>query len=652
MCGIAGLWNRATGEPADPDLLRRMSDALRHRGPDDSGTYIDADLGLSHRRLSILDLASGHQPMANEDGSLWITFNGEIFNYAEIREELIAQGHRFRTRSDTEVILHLYERMGPACVGRFNGQFSFAIWNRRDRRLFLARDRMGVRPLFYAESQGRFRFASEIKALFVDPSVRREIDPFAVDQIFTFWFPLPPRTGFSGIRELPPGHTATVTADRIQLDRYWSLSFPTAEEFRSAPPAPEERLAADLLALLDDAVRIRLRADVPVGAYLSGGLDSSIIAALTHRHVTERLKTYSIGFESREFDETAFQESMVRHLGTEHHAFPCRSEQIGRAFPAAVRHIERPVMRLAPVPMMLLARGVHDDGFKVVLTGEGADEVLAGYDIFKEAKVRRFWARNPASRLRPLLFRRLYPYLGRMKQSSSYVHGFFGVGLQETDDPFYSHRPRWRLGEALKRMYGPAFRESLGAYDAIEELRAELPAEYPLWDPLCQSQYLEMRYLLPGYILSSQGDRMAMAHAVEGRFPFLDHRVVEFGSRLPPRTKLRALREKHVLRAGAGKLLPPAIGERVKQPYRAPDLESLFPGGRLLDYAGEALSEGSVRDSGILSPRAVATLLAKCSRSEDLGARDGMALVGALSVQLVHQQFIRAQKGSLAPWTE
>ncbi|MFY9271330.1 MAG: asparagine synthase (glutamine-hydrolyzing) [Candidatus Manganitrophaceae bacterium] len=648
MCGIAGIWNIISKVPVNRALLDRMVGTLDHRGPDDSGTYLSNDLGLGHTRLSIVDLSGGHQPMCNEDGSIWVVFNGEIYNHHELRSSLIIKGHTFKTGSDTEVIVHAYEELGENCVREFNGQFAFALWDGRRRELLLARDRMGVRPLFYTEHNGSLLFGSEIKALFEDPTLPREIDPFAIDQVFTFWFPIPPRTGFIGVNELPPGHTMTVSERGTRIDQYWDLPFPSMEESRLSHPHPEKWYTETLMQLLDEAVKIRLRADVPVGTYLSGGLDSSVITALSRHRINDRLKTFSIGFEAKDFDESAFQSMVVRHLGTEHHAFRCSSTQIGEVFPRAIWHTERPIIRTAPVPMMLLAKGVREAGIKVVLTGEGADEVLAGYDIFKEAKVRRFWAQAPKSRMRPLLLRRLYPYLSEMKgQAAAYLTAFFGQGLEETNDPFYSHAPRWRVTSSLKGLYSEKMKEALKGYDPIAELRDELPLAFSTWHPLSQAQYLESAYLLPGYILASQGDRMAMAHGVEGRYPFLDHRVVEFAATIPPHFKLKCLREKHVLRQGAEGKLPSAILNREKQPYRAPDQAALFPNGKGFGYVDEAFSPGRLDDAGIFSTKPLNGLLARCRRQEKMGIKDGMALVGSLSVQLLYEQFIKKKKPDL-----
>jgi asparagine synthase (glutamine-hydrolysing) len=650
MCGIAG-YHASGGVVRDGrSLLAGMASALSHRGPDESGVLVldavpgsAAGAGLAHARLSIVGLADGQQPMSNADGSLAISFNGEIFNYVELRDEAIARGRRFRTGSDTEVILHLYEEMGLDCLDLLNGDFAFAIRDARRQRLVVARDRMGVRPVFHAMRDGVFYFASEVKALLTVPGIEAEIDPVALDQIFTLWAPIAPRTPFKGIDELAPGHCMIVDADGVRIKQYWSLSFPDRDAARDR--RSEETVAGELAALLDDATRIRLRADVPVGCYLSGGLDSSIISALAARHVPDRLRTFSVTFDSAEHDESVFQQEMVRALGTQHSSITCGNSDIARIFPEVIAHTERPVIRTAPAPLHLLSRLVRDEGFKVVLTGEGADEVLAGYDIFKEAAVRRFCARQPGSRIRPHLFRKLYPYLpGLQKQSPEYLAAFFGAGADSLDDPLFSHRPRLRGTAAAKLFYSGDLRATLGDYDAAAEIAERLPADFARWHPLHQAQYLETVFLLPGYILSSQGDRVAMAHGVEGRFPFLDHRLVEFAARIPPGMKLKGLREKHILRRAMGEFLPQGIGSRVKQPYRAPDSQS-FGGEQEPEYLADTLSQASVDALGLFNAVAVRKLLEKTRRQGVAGFRDNAAFVGILSTQLWQSRFGNSSAG-------
>lgn len=640
MCGIAGFYGMPDTPVPRASILRGMIGAVAHRGPDAQGMFDDDRAALGHARLSIIDPATGAQPMPNGDRTIWVTFNGEIFNYVELRQGLVSRGHSLRSASDTEVILRVYEEMGPDCVNAFNGDFAFALWDSRQDLFMLARDRMGVRPLFYAVKNGCLFFASEIKALLRVPGISAELDPLALDQIFTFWFPLAPRTSFKDVAELPPGHVLIARPDRVSVRRYWHLQYPDAADHGALTRQGEDAIGQELGDLLVDATRIRLRADVPVGAYLSGGLDSSIIATMANRMAPAGLRTFSVTFGSAEFDESAFQLEMARALNATHVSVACGDAEIGRFFPTVVRYGEQPILRTAPAPLLALSDVVHRSGFKVVLTGEGADEIFAGYDIFKEAKIRRFWAREPRSRLRPRLFRLLYPYLpGLQEQSQKYLEAFFGMGLAETADPVYSHLPRFRTTAGAKVFFSDALRESIRGYDAVADLRESLPAEFGRWHPLSQAQYLETAHLLPGYILSSQGDRVAMAHAVECRFPFLDHRVVEFAARIPPRLKIRGLREKHILRESARPLLPPTISSRAKQPYRSPDSSS-FLGSNQPDYVDGCLSPFELAAGGWFDPRAVDKLLNKCRTRALAGFRDNMAFVGILSTQLWRREFV------------
>jgi asparagine synthase (glutamine-hydrolysing) len=640
MCGICGFVNFKLND--DPDLLPEMIHAIRHRGPDETGFHRSPEAGLGHTRLSILDLAGGQQPMCNRDRTLWISFNGEIFNYVELREDLIRRGHRFRTRSDTEVILHLYQQEGEDCVHRLNGQWAFAIWDVRQRKLFLSRDRLGVRPLFYTQTGDRFLFASEIKALLACPEVPSELDLEALDQIFTFWVTLPPRTAFRDIQQLPPGHSLVVQDGRIRIREYWRLEFNPESEFREEN---EGALADELLALLLDATRIRLRSDVPVGAYLSGGLDSTLITALTRRIAGDRLRTFSVGFEDPAFDETCYQNEASAFIGTQHIQVCCTERDIARVFPEVIRHAEQPLLRTAPAPLFLLSELVHDSGFKVVLTGEGADEILGGYDIFKEAKIRRFWGRKPASWMRPLLLQRLYPYLDDLhRQPPEYLKRFFHVTDADLGSPFFSHLPRWDSTAKLKMFFASDLRAALEPNTAVSELEGIVPTGFRGWDPFHQAEYIEAAYLLPGYILSSQGDRMAMAHSVEGRYPFLDYRVVEFASRLPPRLKMKVLNQKYLLKRAAAGRIPESIRRRYKQPYRAPDGASFLGSGDSL--TGEMLSPERLKRDGIFDPASVTSLVKKFKSGRARGTRDNMALVGILSTEILLEHFMKPRMGS------
>jgi asparagine synthase (glutamine-hydrolysing) len=575
--------------------------------------------------------------MSNKDATLWITFNGEIFNYVELREELLKRGHRFSTLSDTEVLLHLYEEEGPACVQKLNGQWAFGIWDVRRRKLFLSRDRLGVRPIFYYCRHGEFVFASEIKALFAEPSVPRNLDIQALDETFTFWFPLSPRTAFENIYELPPGHSLTLQDGKLEITRYWKSDYcPDPAGLRS-----EEDYTEELYALLDDAVRLRLRADVPTATYLSGGLDSSVVTAIAAKHAKSQLKSFSVTFDDAEFDESAYQREVVSHLATAHRTVHCTAADIAEVFPEVTWHTERPILRTAPAPLHLLSKLVRKEGFKVVLTGEGSDEMLGGYDIFKETKIRAFWSKYPDSRLRPLLLRRLYPYLRAIQnQPDAYRREFFHIGQEDLASPFFSHLPRWRTTVGTKLFFSDEVKHIAAGHNPLRELEQKLPEAYFGWDRFCQSQHLETAFLLPSYILSSQGDRVGMSHSVEIRLPFLDFRVVEFAGKLPVTLKMRALNEKYILKRCARNLIPESVRSRRKQPYRAPDGKS-FLSGKPLPYVDELLSPERLREDGIFKKEAVQILRHKLSQGDAIGVKDNMAFVGILSTQLVMDRFIR-----------
>lgn len=635
MCGIAGIVDSSRNVVIPMELLKEMIGVLRHRGPDGFGYYTDENIGLAHARLSIIDLEGGRQPIHNEDQTLWIIFNGEIFNYIELRDVLEKRGHRFYTMSDTEVIVHLYEDYGSECLKFLNGQFVFAIWRLRDETLFIARDRVGIRPLFYTQLNGSLLFASEIKALFVNKNVIREIDPFALDQIFSFWVTLPPRTAFKDVYELPAGHYMTFKKGNMKIEKYWDLDFMVEGE-----PKAEELYACELRELLLDATRLQLRADVPVGAYLSGGIDSSVIAALIRNYSGNTLRTFSVTFDDAVFDESEYQRQMIDHLGTEHSNIRCTYSDIGEVFPDVVWHTEKPVVRTAAAPLFILSKLVRESGYKVILTGEGSDEILAGYDIFKEVKVRRFIEKYPDSKFRPLIFKRLYPYLANSPvRSIRYAESFFNVGPSGYPPACYSHIPRWNTTSKIKTFFSGSLKNTLGCYRGADELSPLFPADISGYDDVSLAQYLEIKTLLSCYLLSSQGDRVAMAHSIEGRVPFLDHRFVEFCCKLPATLRMRGLNEKYILKESMKGLLPPSIVKRSKQPYMAPDAKSFFHKDSP-DYVSELLSEDNLRKTGYFSPEAVSALVKKCGHNAVLGFKDNMAIVGIISTLLLHECFV------------
>jgi asparagine synthase (glutamine-hydrolysing) len=636
MCGIAGIYNPHLDAE---ELVGRMISILRHRGPDETGMYLDDRIAMGQTRLSIVGLGDGTQPISNEDGTLWVVYNGEVFNYPELKADLEEKGHIFRTGTDTEILVHIYEEYGPDCLNMLNGQFAFALWDNVKEELFLARDRVGIRPLHYCMVGDKFLFASEIKAIFLDPTVHREIDLKSLSQVFTIWTTLTPRTIFKDVFELPPGHFMLVRkGEIIRQEPFWEIPY-SPHETRwngSFGDAVEETRE-----LLLDAIRIRLRADVPVGAYLSGGLDSSIITALIAGNFNNNLRTFSIGFKDEKFDESPYQRMMVEHLGTDHSHLQIDNSDIREHFPVVVRHCEKPLLRTAPVPMFLLSRLVRQNNYKVVLTGEGADEVFAGYNIFKEAKVRNFWSKNPASHMRPLLLERLYPYIFKdPSRGRAFLQKFFSVTENGAKDPLFSHQVRWNNTGGNRLFFSDAIKSELDGYMPETDVRKALPDGFMDRDMLSRAQFLEMEIFLSNYLLSSQGDRVAMGNSLELRVPFLDFRVIEFAMKLPSSWKLHVLNEKYILKKAFKELLPEAIVSRPKHPYRAPIRDVFF--GTADGYAHEYLSEGSLRKSGYFDNMKVGRLVKRFMKDEGFveSETQNMALMGILSTQILHDQYI------------
>ncbi|MGY0834732.1 asparagine synthase (glutamine-hydrolyzing) [Azospirillum argentinense] len=635
MCGVAGVLAGPRAEPAGLDELKRMIAMIGHRGPDGYGFYRDGRIGLAHARLSIVGLEGGFQPIHNEERTLWITFNGEIFNHVELRRDLEARGHRFYTRTDTEVIVHAFEEYGPAAWAKLNGQFAIGLWDAVKRELWLVRDRLGILPLFYARSGDHLAFASEAKALFGGGRIEPRFDAARLAQVFTHWSVAPQGSVFAGVQSVPPATAIRIDADlRLHEARYWepdmagdpALSRITLDE-------AADRLEEKLL----DAIRLRLRADVPVGVYISGGLDSSVIAALARKLDTTQMHSFGVRFADNAFDETPQQRLVAGHVGTEHHDILCTAEDIQAALPDVIWHGESPLVRTAPAPLFLLSRLVRDSGIRVVLSGEGADEWLAGYDIFKEDKVRRFWARQPHSTARPKLLSRIHPYAATSGQKDSPLwQAFWKRGMTETDDPFYAHRIRWQNTAWTQRLLAPDVRSAANAQAFDEAVAAHLPAGWSRWSPLARTQWTEIAAFMSPYLLTSQGDRVAMANSIEVRYPFLDPEVDDLCAALPDRVKMLGLRDKLALRRVASRLLPAEIFHRPKRPYRAPMTTALF-GAQAPSYVQDLLSEESLNRYGLVDAAGVAALAAKAHRTDGrmAGEREEMALVGVLTLQML-----------------
>lgn len=641
MCGIAGICNFSdSAAPVSENNLVNMLARIRHRGPDESGIFINNKIGIGNVRLSIIDLKTGQQPLSDSSERYWIVYNGELFNYIELRKDLEKQGCKFKTSCDTEVVLEAFVKYGSKCLNKFNGQFAVAVWDTKEKQLFLARDRVGIRPLFYTENRNTFFFCSEIKGIFENPEIQPKLSKKSLAQIFTIWATLSPNTPFENIYEVPPGHYMVINSEGKKIEKYWSLKYCNNQNKEKIKFQDAQN---ELKYLLKDAVKVRLRADVQVAAYLSGGLDSSATTAMINDIDPSVLNTFSIGFEDKVFDESNYQNEAADYFKTNHQGYSCNSKDIAKSFYDTVYHSEFPILRTAPTPMYLLSKKVRENNIKVVITGEGADEMLAGYNIFKESMIRRFWARDYKSKLRPLLLKKLYPYLPNISNANNTtLKFFFGCKLKDISNPLYSHLLRWHNTARIKSYFTPEFRESIIDYDPLTELSLKLDPDFNSWSHLAQSQYIETNIFMSGYLLSSQGDRMGMANSVEGRYPFLDHRVIEFCNQLPDDYKLHGLNEKYILKELIRGEIPDSILSRSKQAYRAP-VSDCFNTECDISYIGEMLSKRKIEDYGLFDFDRVSQLLEKKKNQQAFSEMDNMALAGIISTQLIHHFFIEKE---------
>ena len=610
------------------------------------GLYLDGPFGMVATRLAIVDAAAGSMPVGNETGALWAVQNGEIYNAPDLRRELEALGHTFASRSDTEVLVHGYEAWGTALLERLNGAFAFALWDERESALMLARDRFGIRPLFYAGEPSGMAFGSELDALQELSDTQRDVDIQTVADVFSVWGPLEQRSFLEGVKELPAGHWMRLTSGRLERPvRWWDLPFGPREGTRDGGV---DAHAEELAALLEDAVRIRLRSDVPVGTYLSGGIDSAVVAALANGVDGGGIPAFGLTFDDAAFDESSEQKATAQALGlafTEQHV---SNGAIADAFPEVVRHAAMPILRTAPAPMYLLAGLARQEGRTVVLSGEGADELFGGYAVFKEGAIRRFWGREPDSLGRPRLLERMDPHLARPVGSSpTFNQAFFDPGLDDPNAATFAHGPRFRTSAQNLRFLHP---DQLALIEpSLPRLEASLPDHIHAAGPLGRWQTVEIRTFLQHGLLHAQADRMLMAHGVEGRFPFLDHRVAEFAASLPERERLRGLNEKRVLRRAALAWLPAGVVRRPKRPYRAA-VDQPFAGVKAPEWVHDTLAPDRLLHDGLFDPYLVGRLAAKLERRQagGLSERDGMALVGILSTSLLRDQLV-ARRPAVRP---
>jgi asparagine synthase (glutamine-hydrolysing) len=630
MCGIYGYLMKDPSKRPDAGVLRRMGERLIHRGPDDSSERVDGHVALGHRRLAIIDLsACGRQPMSNEDGTVWIVFNGEIYNFLDYRGDLARKGHVFRSRTDTEVILHLYEEHGMGCLAKLNGMFAFALWDKSRGELFLARDRLGIKPLHYADVGGQVAFASEIKALLAHPEISRDLDFEALDQYLTFEYVPAPKSIFRDIRKVLPGEYLRVDSrGGIHSERYWEIDYT-----REMPDKPEQEQAEALGDLLRRAVRRQLVADVPLGAFLSGGIDSSAICALAAEAVP-KVKTFHIGFEEKSFDESEYAAEVARHLGTDHHVKRFSAGDMLDLVPSVMDYLDEPFGDASFLPCLLLSRFTREH-VKVSLSGDGGDELFAGYPTYIAHRVAPYYRyvprlvrhgvasvieRLPASDDNLTLEFQLKKMMSGLEEKSPARRNYAWLGS------FLPGEKRELLSEETNALLDKA--DALEVAESyFESCRAS--------DPLEKLLHCDRRFYLQDDMLVKI-DRATMAASLEGRVPLLDHEVVEFVARLPARLKLRGWTTKYLLKEAMKGLLPPSVLGRKKKGFGIP-LAKWFK-RELRPLLEEMLEEKRIRRQGLFRHEAVRRLL----EEHFSGRKDHRKkLYTLLSFQLWHAKYLK-----------
>jgi asparagine synthase (glutamine-hydrolysing) len=643
MCGIAGAFDLTGTREFSGARLLAMTGAIAHRGPDDEHAHREPGLALGARRLSIVDLAGGRQPIPNEDHSIWVAFNGELFEYPELRQELLAAGHRLTTRCDTEAWVHLYEDRGEEMFEKARGQFAVSLWDRKSRTLILGRDRVGICPLYYAERDGWLLWGSEIKSLLASGLVAGRPDPRGVDHLFSFFCAGTSRTFFEGVKSLPPGHYLKVRDGRVELKRYWDVDFPDAgSERREADPAV---LVDELEGLLRQSVERRLRGDVPVVSYISGGLDSTVVLGLSSRQRGEAVPSFTIGLDRAGPDERTQAAEAAQVLGSRLTTVMMDRASIAAAYPELIRAAEVPVMDTSCACLLKLAAAVHDQGYKVALTGEGADEALAGYVWFKMQKARDAIFGREQSRVGSFLRRRM---LGKIDgDPERWPHPQPMGGVRTAQQELYD-----ALGASRSLLYSDGMWEGLGDHSPYADL--DLPNDrIARWHPLNQSLYVGYKLMLPGLLLFGKGDRIAMNSSVEARYPFLDDDVIAFCSSLGPEYKLRRFTDKWLLRRVAAKTLPARIANRPKTMFRA-SLAKTFIGPARPSWVDQLLSPESLRLTGYFDPARVGSARHERLTRPRLSARQlglDMQLTCVVATQLWHHTFCGGGLCDLPEWT-
>jgi asparagine synthase (glutamine-hydrolysing) len=626
MCGICGFVFSNPDQPVPRQVLARMTALLHHRGPDSEGFYAKKGIGLGVRRLSIIDIEGGDQPISNEDETITVVCNGEIYNHVELRHRLLATGHRFRTSSDVEVIVHLYEDHADGFLNYLRGMFGLALWDAKQRRLILARDRLGIKPLHYAYEPKGLYFASEAKSILASEDVNPELDVRALRDLFTYGFVLSPKTLFKGVRRLPPGCSMTYQEGRATLHQYWEVTFPQQDEYDLSRSATD--WAEGLLEKLTESVRLHLRSDVPVGAWLSAGIDSSAVARLMQQMTSQKIQVFTLRFENRDLDELVDQKTLDDYLPGSFlsHRVTCRNTDF-QLFPKALWHCEDPFTAGVEIPRMILSQ-LSSRRVKVVLTGEGSDEIFGGY--------RWYWADRllrPLSNM-PFWFRRemsSFPFLRRKWPAASQVL----LASREMNLSRYGCLIGPPGGMKLQdKLFSGGLKEGLARESSEDGFI--VPEQFSSWHPLVQLQYYDLKIRLPDCIVHHL-DRGSMAYSLEARVPFLDHELVEFCAQIPPSLKMKGCQEKHILRQSLQKVLPADVLLRKKRALMAP-FQQWFRED-LPDFAKNLLSEDRLKEDGYFNPEYVRLILEQHQTGRE---NNGRLLLGVLGIQVWNDLFIRS----------
>jgi asparagine synthase (glutamine-hydrolysing) len=631
MCGVCGIYEYKTHKPVDQQCLAGMLSVLHHRGPDDAGVFFDKDVALAMRRLSIIDLDGGKQPISNEDGSITTVFNGEIYNYQSLQEELEGRGHRLRTASDTEVIVHLYEDLGEECVQHLRGMFGFALWDAPKRRLLLARDRLGIKPLYYTQAGGRLIFGSEIKAILQHPSVQALLNHEGLNNFLSLKYVPAPQTMFQGIHALPPGHLLTCDENGVKVCCYWDLSFANHRNGHIS----EETYAEQLEALLRESVKLHLTSDVPFGAFLSGGVDSSTIVALMSQFLSGPVKTYSVGFEGHgeKFSELPYARLVAKQFKTDHHEVFIRPSHLVDLAQKVVWHLDQPLAEHATLANYMVAELASRD-VKMVLTGEGGDELFAGYARYSGERLSPFFQRIPkAAKSLALAASSHLPGLRRQKLA------LYALSQPGEATRFVNWFPLFN-SEMKEALLSKDLKDSLRGYDADSVFGQHL-ASTDASEPLNRMLYVDTKLWLPDLLLA-RGDKMSMAVSLEARVPLLDHKLVEFAATLPENLKVKGLVRKYLLKKVSRRWLPREIIDRKKQGFPMPS--ALWLRNEARSFVRDVLSPSALRRRGLFDPIFVEKLI---EQHENGFADHGALLWGLMSIELWQRVFmdsrVRAQ---------